>query len=101
MSTPSSAKLAFSPETSFLVTEQQVSTQLKQDTVILNLANGKYYSFEGTGSHIWQAVQAGKSVSEIETQISTLYKVSEELCKEDIEAFLTSLVHADLIAVKA
>ena len=84
-------------DTRFTLSTEQISTRLEQDTVILNLASGKYYSLEGVASLIWQGLEAQQSLSEIQESILAKYHVSLEQSFKDMEAFIDDLTHAGLI----
>ena len=92
---------ALEPQSTFELTNEQINTQVENDTVILNLATGKYYSLEGVGSKIWQGIIKGQSLSDIEQTITTMYKVSHEESQVDIHAFIDSLRSAGLIKICA
>jgi hypothetical protein len=96
MQTPS-----LQPNIHFKLSEQQISTQLNTDTVILNIDTGKYYSLEGVGSSIWQAINEGKNLQEIEQTIMNTFEVSEAQSQKDIYAFINSLQQAGLIKLSS
>ncbi len=87
-------------ESRFNLSTEQISTKLEQDTVILNLATGKYYSLEGVASLIWQGLEAKQSLIEIQEKIVANYNVSPEKSLSDIQAFIEDLTHAGLISLQ-
>lgn len=88
----------FSFDTEISISSELISTRLEQDTVILNLATGKYYSLEGVGSLIWQGLEAKQDLGAIQENILSSYNVSSEQSLTDMQAFLSSLADAGLIS---
>ena len=67
--------------------------------VLLDVKNGKYFSLNGVGADIWEGLQGGLSVPEIEARIEREYGAPPERVKADVAAFLgrlhtEKLVHA-------
>jgi hypothetical protein len=87
-------------ESRFNLNTEQISTKLEQDTVILNLATGQYYSLEGVASLIWQGFEAKYSLGEIQEKIVATYDVSPEQSLSDIQSFIVDLTHAGLISLQ-
>ncbi len=81
----------------FNISENQINTQLEQDTVILNIATGKYFSLTGVASFIWKYIREGKSFQEIHEQVMQNYAVSKEQSLEDLTSFITNMHQAGLI----
>ncbi len=81
----------------FSISENQINTQLEQDTVILNIATGKYFSLTGVASFIWKYIQEGKSFQEIHEQVMQNYAVTTEQSLEDLTTFITNMHQAGLI----
>ncbi len=82
----------------FLVNEAKVVSQtLEGEAIVINLEKGNYYSFNVTGSEIWDSIIAGHSLRTIEQCISDRYNVSLEQAEEEVRAFVTSLEQEDLV----
>ena len=84
-------------ESRFVLTDEQINTQLERDTVILNVNTGKYYSLEGVGSSIWEGIRAGLSLEAIQEAVLQKYQVNSKECLSDIEALVQQLFDAGLI----
>ena len=69
--------------------------------VLLDLRQGKYYSLNGVGAEIWSQIEAGSSVSEIETHLNVSFGAPVETVRGDVAAFLQDLQGKQLIDVGA
>lgn len=67
--------------------------------VLLDLRQGKYYSLNGIGAQIWQRLEAGLTVPEIETQLGGLYRAPVETLRADVADFIVSLQRKQLVHV--
>ena len=76
----------------------QISTTVDEDTVILDTASGKYFSLEGVGSTVWEALQEPRSFDELLAVVLEGYDVGVETAERDVRALLGSLKEAGLVA---
>ena len=76
----------------------QISTTVDEDTVILDTASGKYFSLEGVGSTVWEALQEPRSFDELLAAVLEGYDVGVETAERDVRALLGSLEEAGLVA---
>ncbi len=79
---------------------EQISSELAQEAVILNLKSGVYYGLSEVGASIWNLIQQPKTVNEIRDAIVTEYEVEPERCDRDLLALLQELEAEGLIEVK-
>lgn len=82
-----------------VLSTQQVSAELANEEVILNLKNNVYYGLNEVGAEIWKYIKQSKSVSEIIDHILDQYEVERQQCEQDILAILNDLWEAELIEV--
>ena len=68
------------------------------EAILINLANGNYYSMDKVGAKIWELIEAGASVDELVANIVLLYDVAEEEVRGDIERLVEALVKEGLVA---
>ncbi len=78
----------------------QISTTVENDTVILDTASGKYFSLEGVGSTLWEALQEPRSFGELTATVLERYDVGAETAERDVNALLSNLKEAGLVANK-
>lgn len=77
--------------------EDQVSSSVAGEAVILNLKTGTYHSLNPVGARIWQLIQEPKTVREILDTLCTEYDVELNVCQQDLQELLTKLEAAQLI----
>lgn len=88
------------PEMLVNAAANQISSNLSQESVILNLENGSYYSLNEVGTRIWQIIQEPTSVEKIATILQEEYEVDRDECQQSILALLKDLKQHGLIEVQ-
>jgi hypothetical protein len=81
------------------VSEDQVSSSVAGEAVILNLKTGTYHSLNPVGARIWQLIQEPKTVREILNTLCTEYDVDVNVCEQDLQDLITKLEVAQLIEI--
>src|SRR5579871_4897766 len=56
------------------------------------------YTFNGTGSLIWQSLESPRSLSELIAVIEQEYEVAHDQARQDVTQFLQDMMAADLVA---
>ncbi len=84
-----------------VVVEEQVSTEMDGEAVILSLNSGTYFSLNSVGARIWELVQSARPVSEIRDAIIDEYEVDPETAERDILALLGALAEHKLINIQS
>jgi hypothetical protein len=77
--------------------KDQVSCNLNDEMVILNLKSTLYFGLDEVGAYIWQALSEPRAVSELCKAVLDRFEVDEARCHTDVFEFLTQLDHAGLI----
>jgi hypothetical protein len=80
--------------------QDQVSSDLAGESVILSLKNGTYYGLNELGSVIWEFIQEPKTVANICEVILRDYEVDSETCESSIQSLLSDLLEAQLIEIR-
>ena len=92
------AKLSL--DATVVAVSDQVSTNLEEEAVILNLKDGVYYGLNPLGARIWQLIQKPRAIKEILEIILEEYEVEPERCKQDLLNLLKELATKRLIEVR-
>ena len=79
--------------------EEVLAKVLDGEAVIINLANGTYYSADGVGGQVWNRLEQGLRLADVAAEIASLYDVSAEQARADVLSFANDLVKEDLVAV--
>jgi len=82
------------------ISDNQVSSDLDGESVILDLDEGIYYGLDIVGTRIWDIIKEPVSVSAIISTITDEYDVTEEQCKKDVLDLLKDLHEHGLIVVR-
>lgn len=81
------------------VIQGQISSNLADEAVILNLESGIYYGLNEVGARVWQLLQTPQSFSAIKERLLAEYEVDTETCEQDLVAILQDLQDAKLIEI--
>ena len=87
-------------QTTVIVSSQQVSCPLGDESAILNMKNSVYYGMNPVGTAVWNMLREPKTVAEIRDAIVNEYEVDEERCERDLFALLEQLRSEGLIEVR-
>jgi hypothetical protein len=67
------------------------------EAIIINLANGTYYSMDGVGAEIWKWINLEMSLEECAAQITSLYDVEPEKAQADVMRLVEELLAENII----
>lgn len=82
-----------------VASSEQISSDLGEEAVILNLKTGVYHGLNEVGASIWKLIQEPKTIKEIEQKLLEEYDVEPELCQSDLITLLEDLLAAELIVI--
>ena len=91
---------AVTAESVVVASGAQVSTNVEDETVILDVDGGVYYGLDPVGARIWSLLQEPRAVREICDVIASEYDVGRERCENDTLALLGDLAQQGLIEVR-
>ena len=95
--TPLLSSGAISTDSVVVAAQQQVSSQLGEETVILQLEDGVYYGLDPVGTRIWTLLQEPHVVRDIRDRILEEYEVEPERCECDLITLLDQLAERSLV----
>ncbi|MGB3757354.1 MAG: PqqD family peptide modification chaperone [Rivularia sp. (in: cyanobacteria)] len=88
-------------ESSIVVaTEEQISSDLGGESVILNMKTGVYHGLNEVGARVWDLIEKPKAVKDIKQVLLDEYEVEPDVCTDDLFLLLNNLKTAGLIEVK-
>ena len=89
-------------ESRVVAVREQVSCELADEMVILNLRSGQYYGLDPVGAKIWSLLQEPRTVTEIRDILLGEFPDAEpEQCARDVLEFLGELTESDLLDVQS
>jgi hypothetical protein len=81
-------------------TENLLSTQLDEETVLMSIDAGAYYGLEGPARSIWEILETPLTFSALVDRLVEEYRVSPETCAADVERFLAEMEREGLLRVE-
>jgi len=92
--------MRFGPEVRLSRTENLLSTQLDEETVLMSIDAGAYYGLEGPARSIWEILETPMTFSALVDRLVEEYRVSPETCAADVERFLGEMEREGLLRVE-
>lgn len=77
----------------------QVSSDLGEEVVILNLESGKYHGLEDVGARIWELARESRTAGEMEEVLLAEYEVEPDQCWRDLTKLLRGLADRGLVEI--
>ena len=77
-----------------------VETRVGDQTMMMSIAQGKYYALEATAQRIWELIEQPRSIGEITDRLASEFEVERERCAAEVRAFVDQLIRNGL-AVRA
>jgi len=80
------------------IPQEVLARQVGEETVMLDLAQGAYYSLDPVGARMWQLLTEGKTLAEVCDAVAAEYDVARDTLERDLLALADDLVKQKLIA---
>lgn len=87
-------------DTLVVAAEEQVSTPMSGETVVLQMRSGKYFSLNRVGGFVWSQIQTATRVSVVVDAVSAQFEVERERCEADVLRLMNRLVDAGLVQAR-
>ena len=78
-------------DSKMVAVNDQIASQLGDESVILNLNDGMYYGLDSIGTRIWQLLEQPRGVREICALIQDDYEVEPAECENAVLALVREL----------
>jgi dynactin complex subunit len=90
--------MAYSETDTIKISDTVLSSQLGDESVILDHQHGLYFGLDGVGSFVWEKIQEKEmTVAEIKEAVLEEFDTDEATADKDIEALLVQLKEENLI----
>jgi len=89
------------PQQRLSACEEVAAKVIDGEAIIINLANGIYYSLDKAGGMIWEMLEAGHCLAEAVEGITSRYDVPREQAQADVDRLATELVQENLLRIAA
>ncbi|NEO81208.1 PqqD family peptide modification chaperone [Moorena sp. SIO4G3] len=80
--------------------QEQLSSDIGGEAIILDIKSGVYYGLNTVGASIWNLIQEPKTLDEIRNALLAEYEVEPEKCDRDLLTLLQEFAAVGLIEVK-
>ena len=74
-----------------------IQETIEQETIMVNLETGSYYSLNPVATCIWSAIEGGSDTAEIPGVVAQRFSVDVATADPDVRAFIDRLVEHELI----
>jgi len=92
--------IALTARTHVISVRHQLSCQLGEESVVLNLESGLYWGMNPLGARIWELLREECSIADLCERIVGEYDVETEECLGDLLELLREMVDAGLVEVR-
>ena len=82
------------------IREEEVAAKvIDGEAIIINLANGIYYSIDKTGAFIWEMIQSGHSIGDTISSVVARYDILYEKAEKDVQSLVNELLKENLVCI--
>jgi hypothetical protein len=74
-----------------------IQETIDQETIMVNLETGSYYSLNPVGTYIWSGLESGADLDEIVGDLARTFAADPAVAASDVGAFVERLVDEALI----
>ncbi len=79
--------------------KDKLSSKIQDETVMVDIDQGQYFSLNGVGTDIWDLLEEEQSIDSIIKELLNKYDIDEETCREETVNFLNEMLKLKLIDV--
>ena len=90
----------FMPQDKLIRSDEILSTELDQETVLMSIDAGAYYGMAGPARSIWEKLAEPMVFSELVQLLVDEYNISPESCAADLQGFLGEMEREGLLRVE-
>lgn len=80
-----------------VASQNQISSDLADETIILDLKSGQYYGLNAVASSVWNLIQQPRKVEEIRSHLMAEYEVNMQECSNDLQILISNLASKGLV----
>lgn len=91
---------SFKPEDKLSRTENMLSTDLDQETVLMSIDAGAYYGMAGPARSIWEKLATPMTFAALVSLLVEEYAITPEACAADLQRFLGDMEREGLLHVE-
>jgi len=81
----------------YIRNSKTISGRLHDEMVMMDLAQGKYFSLNPVATRIWDHLENPKEIGELCRLLLNEYEVDPEECRVDVESHLNEMITLGLV----
>ena len=81
--------------------DEQVSTVVDCETVLMNVGNGKYFQLDDIGTRFWALIETPTAIGAVCDQLLQEFDVDRDTCEADVLRLVDRLVANNMARVTA
>jgi hypothetical protein len=81
----------------WVAAREQLSCEVGDEVVILNLADNTYYGLPEVGAFVWQLLSEPRTLDELRDAVVAEFEVAPEVCETDVVHLLEDLRARELV----
>lgn len=89
--------MSYTKDTRLQRNEDIVSSEIDDETVMMDKDFENYFGLQDTGTEIWRLLEKPTTIQQICDCLSEKYEVSPEQCMSDIQPFIEDLLENEMI----
>jgi len=74
-------------------------SQLGSELVLMDTKSGNYLGINTVGTHIWNLLADSKSITDLVTELTNCFEVTEAQCQVEVERFLNELEQKKMVSL--
>ena len=82
------------------IPSQVMTREMGDETVILDLASGTYFSLNPVGARFWELLREGKTFAQAREALQDEYDVEQNRLESDLQKLAIDLVEKSLLRVR-
>jgi hypothetical protein len=90
----------FGPNDRLIRTQEMLSTEIDEETILMSIDAGAYYGLKGTAQIIWEKLETPMSFSVLVEALVREYQITPEDCVADLVGFLAEMEREGLLRVE-
>jgi hypothetical protein len=94
------SSMELTPTSTFVALNDQVSTPLNRETVLLHLKTGKYYSLNRVGTVVWEQIRTPQTLDQVVDALLEKFAVERTRCEADVRRILLELTRAGFVEIR-
>ncbi len=79
--------------------DSMLSSDLGDETIMMDMEKGLYYGLDAVGTRIWQLVEQPIPVCRLCEELLAEYEVSPEACEQEVAQFLTKMLDSGIVEI--